>query len=485
MIETRIRVCGRRPRIESAPDRVPTLKAMAQAMTRAAMDPERAELMLSDAAKAEPGELRKIQALVAEIAGRETFEAAAPSAARETFATYADRWFDDRDRRGLTSVDTDRGRITKHVVPKIGTVPIVDVGREELRAVVEHLDDTVRAGALHWNTARKVWGLVTKLFSDAQKGKVAALRVRDDNPARDVRGPDEGETTAKQWLHPDEASALLACEPSADAPGVPLRWRRLYALAMYLYLRPGELAALEWKDVHLAKGYIHVHQALDLRSGLVKSTKTGVSRKVPIHASLAPLLEAMRPKDGGGRVVESEHANRKAEGGMPPLESLAGTLRDHLVRAGVTRSELHEERPTTKRMTFYDLRATGITWEALAGTEPLVIQRRAGHRNFDTTQGYIRTAEEIGVSVGTPFPPLPASLLGGPNGGPGGTGPDPSGAFPSKNPEESRGPVSSGSENELSNPVGDATYAAGRRPGTSGFGSLGSLLRAAKSSTAF
>jgi hypothetical protein len=94
------------------------------------------------------------------------------------------------------------GRIAKHVTPLLGAKSIGDVSRDDLRGLVEHLDDTVRAGELHWNTAGKVWGLVTKLFDDACRGKVAALRVRDDNPARDVRGPDEGEPTAKQWLYP-------------------------------------------------------------------------------------------------------------------------------------------------------------------------------------------------------------------------------------------------------------------------------------------
>jgi integrase len=141
-------------------------------------------------------------------------------------------------------VSTDRGRLEKHVMPRLGSRSIVEADQDDLRAVVEHLDDTVRAGALHWNTARKVLGLVTKMFSDACRSKVAALRVRKD-PARDVQGPDEGSPTAKQWLYPNEVSALLAC---AD---VALRWRRLYALMAYLYTRPGELAALDWQDVHL------------------------------------------------------------------------------------------------------------------------------------------------------------------------------------------------------------------------------------------
>ncbi len=64
-------------------------------------------------------------------------------------------------------------------------------------------------------------------------------------------------------------------------------------------------------------------------------------------------------------------------------------------------------------MTFYDLRATGITWMALRGDNPLAIKQRAGHRRFETTEGYIREAENLrAASPGEPFPELPEALLG-------------------------------------------------------------------------
>ncbi len=61
---------------------------------------------------------------------------------------------------------------------------------------------------------------------------------------------------------------------------------------------------------------------------------------------------------------------------------------------------------------FKDFRATGITWRAMRGDDPLKIQRAAGHKSLTTTQVYIRIAEDIGRGGGTPFPPLPNDLLG-------------------------------------------------------------------------
>jgi hypothetical protein len=123
----------------------------------------------------------------------------------------------------------------------------------------------------------------------------------------------------------------------------------------------------------------------------------------------------LRSADATERLQAPRDATTVAEHGFPPLEDLANTLREHLKRAGVDRADLHDDTPTTKRITFHDLRATGITWEALAGTEPLRIMQRAGHTNFSTTQGYIREAEAVGNAIGMPFPELPASLLAAAN----------------------------------------------------------------------
>lgn len=232
----------------------------------------------------------------------------------ETVAGHSGRWFKDRERRGLSSVATDRGRFTNHVGPVLGPQPTGEVTRDEIRAVVEQLDGATRRGTFSWRTAVKAWGLVTKMFSDACDSKVAALRVRSDNPCAGLPGSDRCARKAKQSLYPVEASALLAC------PDVPLRWRRLYSLATYLYLRPGELAALEWADVNTDQRYVSMHQALDMRPGEAKATKTGITRKVPIRPELAPLLDAMRTESGGeGRVIQHDHANKDATHAFPPI----------------------------------------------------------------------------------------------------------------------------------------------------------------------
>jgi integrase len=326
----------------------------------------------------------------------------------ETLEQYAERWFKHREEKRMTSVRPERSYLRNHVFAKLGARPVGAITRADLEDLVEYLDKLYRKGALSWKTTANVWGTVSVLFADARGSKVRALRVRDDNPALDVTPPDRGTRKAKVYLWPSEFLALVTCE------AIPLAWRVLYALAVYAYVRPGELAALDLADVDLEHGTLHVHAAVDHQYGGTKEVKTGQARYVPIEAELMPLLRALHKRRGGaGPVVEA----------MPDENELATTLRAHLKLAGVTRRALFTNDATRKWMTFYDLRATGITWLAVRGDAPLTIMHRAGHSDFKTTQIYVREAENLRAGFGAVFPPLPPSVVApneSPNGGGGG-----------------------------------------------------------------
>jgi hypothetical protein len=88
---------------------------------------------------------------------------------------------------------------------------------------------------------------------------------------------------------------------------------------------------------------------------------------------------------------------------MPPSEDLAEKLRINLKGAKVDRADLHDDRPGTKKITFYDLRATGITREALAKTEFLAIMQRAGHRESKTTLATSARPKPLALMPGTRF----------------------------------------------------------------------------------
>lgn len=345
---------------------------------------------------------RMVQLIRAGIA-RKREDLTAPEG--EPSVSWGDRWFADRERRGL-QVKVDRGRLRKWVWPVFGARPMGELTRGEIEALVRALDEHVRAGRLAWKSASNVWGLVTKMCRDACSSKNPALRVRTDDPCRGVQGPDRGQAKELAYLHPIEAARLLECER------VPVRWRRLYALALYIGLRAGEVEGLEVEDLDFEARTITIARSVEERSRVTKTPKNGRSRRIAMPEPVIELLKTLSAEavaKGRSRLVT-----------MPPRsghDSIASKLRRHLKRAGVLRRELHETSPTTRQITFHDLRGTCVTWWALQGTDGLVIQLRAGHADLKTTSRYVRAAAALrGVEGGTPFFPLP--FLGPPAGPP-------------------------------------------------------------------
>src|SRR5258708_18150990 len=136
----------------------------------------------------------------------------APAPGGETVGEYFDRWNAARAATGIGTTVDDRSRWRKWLARHLATKRMTDVTDRDLELVVEALDKAVRTGELRWKTAIHVWSTARKMFGDAHRSKDLALRVRRDNPARDVRGPDRGHTRASSFLFPRELDQLLRCE---------------------------------------------------------------------------------------------------------------------------------------------------------------------------------------------------------------------------------------------------------------------------------
>jgi integrase len=306
---------------------------------------------------------------------------------------WLELWVSERERRGFTSTRDNRGHYREHIKPVLdGHVRNWTI--DDMRNLSRALDLKVQAERISWKTATNVWATARKMCRDAAASKSDALRVRSDNPAVGVAGPDRGPRTTKQYLYPSEFLQFVGC------PEVPLTWRRAVAIAIYIFPRAGELRVLRWEDLDLDHGTVHIHRARDRNTGEEKATKTAIARRFSIEPALLPLLHAMRKERG-----ETDHVIE-----LPSERDLARGMRRWLKRAGVRRSDLHDSGPTRKAVTFHDLRATGLTWLAVRGDDPLKIMGRAGHVDFATTQGYIREAEAVRDGFGAPFPPLDALL---------------------------------------------------------------------------
>jgi integrase len=313
----------------------------------------------------------------------------------ETVAEYAKRWLTDRDGR-VASIRDDRSRMTIHVLPLLGKLDVATFTRDDVERLRDALDVKITTGDLAWKTVGSVWTLVTSMCADMVTAKKRELRTRDDNPCRDVKPPERGARKAKQYLYPSEFLQFVSCER------IPIRWRRAVVLAVYTYTRDAELRVLRWAGgVDLEHGVVSITQAFNRRTKTTKGTKTGHTRRFAVEPALLPLLQAMHDEtDGEGVVIK-----------LPSERAMARNLRRWLKKAGVNRSELHDGTPTSKQLTWHDLRATGATWMAVRGDDPLKIKQRCGHTTFSTTELYIREAEAVREGFGEVFPALPACLF--------------------------------------------------------------------------
>jgi integrase len=346
---------------------------------------------------------------------REAKDRAVPAEGGETCNAYFKRHATWRELDGVRDVRKERTIWNKWLSPSIGDRPVVAVTREEVEAIREHLDAQVslrvREGLNHGisgDTAQNIWSVLRTMFRASVGSRHADLRVRTADPASGIARPVDSPSRAKTFLYPIEFWSLVACVR------VPRRWREIYAIAAYTYVRPEELEALVWSDVDWIGEKLSVSKSVDGRTHEPKgSVKTRAAvREVPIEPELLALLERM-------------HSQRQGQPGndariVPAMSEIndkhrADLLRKHLREAGVTqRDRIFESSALLRPIDFRSLRDTGITWLALRGETLQTMRRRAGHKDIETTDGYIKMAEDETRGVmGVPFSPLPDELIRG------------------------------------------------------------------------
>lgn len=311
--------------------------------------------------------------------------------AGETFDAWIARWL---KHRRVVDLDQERRLYEMWIAPQLGKRSVASISRVDVETWVEGIDRAVLDRRIRDGTATRIWSMLRAMLRDACSSKVRALRVRADNPAADVRGPDETADRAATFLYPSEFLRLMRC------PEVPLVFRRLYALTIYLYPRAGELRALDWSDVDTS-GRVHIHRS-ESRARELGRTKTECDRQFVAERSLMPLLRVMRRESSAhGRVCQH----------IPQRQNLARALRQHLQEAECERADLYADDDGRRPLTYHDLRATGITWQAMRGDSPTDIMERVGHADIRTTQRYIRRGKLLTVARERVFPALPECLL--------------------------------------------------------------------------
>lgn len=286
-----------------------------------------------------------------------------------TVRAWAKRWFDDRERQGLTRLDEDRAKLETHVYPVIGDLLLEDVRPRHLAEVVTRLQGAGYAP----RTVRNVYFLAKALFRDAQ---IAELVPLGETPAiltrRQLGKTRDADPTwrASAQFTKTELEALIGDER------VPLDRRVMYALLGLGMMRHGEAAGLRWRSYDASMeplGRLEVSTSYD--DG---ETKTETPRWMPVHPALAALLaewklmgweaafgHAPGPDDLVLPVTPEakRKGRRKATGAMRDRHYTWKRAQKDLDLLGLRRRRVH------------DLRRTGITLARGDGADRDVLRR--------------------------------------------------------------------------------------------------------------
>lgn len=236
---------------------------------------------------------------------------------------------------------------------------------------VERLRDALLGAGKAPQTTLHVLHRLSKAIDWARK---QGILKRTDNPVRGVDKPAgyrTGEPIApERYLTAPEVVALLAGSAKhapSDAP--------LYAAAVYTGMREGELLRLRWGDVDLEGGRI-----------LVRESKSGRSRSVPVSPALRAILKAWskQPEYQEGGLVFGEPDGKQ----RVPL-----TVRRRFAKA-LAGAEVRSVR-------FHDLRHTAASLLVSSGVDLLTVARILGHAGVAMTARYSHLgADQLAAAVG-------------------------------------------------------------------------------------
>ena len=268
------------------------------------------------------------------------------------------RW-PDHVKRKKTS-DDDRQRLEKHVYPSLVGVHLDEFTIDHAELVMACLDPKLAPAS-----RRQVAQLMHRLLGYA----VYPGRYLAANPLPRGFMPKVGPRKAKGMIYPEEESALLACRK------VPLKRRMVYGFTAREGPRYSEAIAMTWSDVDLRHGVVTLDE-----------NKTDDPRAWSLAPDVVRALTAWKALTKG-KTGETVFGIRKTKS-----ERQAATFRADLIRAGITRPELHKSTKTRLQVRFHDLRGLFVTVSLANGQTETWVADRTGHKSSAMINLYRRTA---------------------------------------------------------------------------------------------
>src|SRR5258708_1074393 len=301
-----------------------------------------------------------------------------------------------------TTLDEYRRHLNLHIKPYLGAVklsrlnaPMVSDFRSKLRDGIPPTGEGV-CEPLSAAMVKKVLTSLNSIVADAQEAGFVAQNV-----VRSVTGRRKKRTKTEQKRKLRIGVDIpLPAEIKAMAEALAGRWRTFLIFAVSTGLRSSELRGLQWDDIDLRKGEVHIHHRADKYGTSDAAKREGGERVIPLLPGVVKALREWRvecpkgpldlvfPTDAGG--VESHwamigkglHAAQLAGGVCTIVKDAAGK-----VMLSPDGDPVREVKYTGLHALRHFFASWCINRKADGGLElpPKVVQERLGHSTIAMT----------------------------------------------------------------------------------------------------
>ena len=204
-------------------------------------------------------------------------------------------WLDrcERERVKPWTYSRYKGLIVQHILPELGDTQIDDLGRRQISEFLtaHQADGNLRGEALSATSTNLMLTVLNAAFTYA-----CDMELLSANPCDRIRRVPGPPSRVEAFTREEQRRLEVAIAVSED--------RRLFGIRLCLYtgLRIGELLGLEWQDVDMGKGILHVQKTVYREKNaegewqlFVDRPKTAASeRMVPLPGYLAEDLRIYR-----------------------------------------------------------------------------------------------------------------------------------------------------------------------------------------------
>jgi integrase len=289
---------------------------------------------------------------------------------QQTVKQFLEYWLEDVE-KPTVRLGTFRNNhiiVHKHLIPGLGHIKLQKLTAQQVQAFYAR---KLREG-MTAHRVRQLHGVLHKALAYARR-----IKLVGSNATEDVQVPKD-KKPKHVALSPEQARLLLE---GASRRGLDV----LVALAVSTGMREGEILALRWSDIDLAKGTIQVSRTVNYLPKIhfvegEPKTESG-KRTVQLSRFMVDLLrkhhtlqleQKIKVRD---RWRDQDLVFPNSVGGF----MLAGVLRGRFYRllADVGLPHMH----------FHDLRHSAATILISMGVPPNVVQKLLGHSDIKITLG--------------------------------------------------------------------------------------------------